>query len=377
MGDLLSTSTASGTTAMLPGEGPRSWWPGSVGRWLDREDRQPLLVVDSHTAGNPTRIVLAGIDVPEDVQGVDATRQWLRDHADWLRRRLVHEPRGGGLTCAVMPVWGSGSDATGSWDIGAVILEPGSYPPMCGHCVIGFSAVIAELDLLPDLWAADPRNACFRIRMPAGIIQARVHRTDDNALTVSIDNVGSYPVCALTCALPDGREVAADVLWGGDYYFSVDADLLGLSLTRSDSRAALNIGRHLREWVQNRGLRDPLTDELLDVYQVMFYRRLDAQSHTYRTLIVAPPAQIDRSPCGTGTSALISHLVATGRLAPGEELTTFGIVDSPFTSVCSPSADSDRPHMVKPTLNATAHINGFLTIVADRHDPFRDGFEPV
>jgi proline racemase len=352
-------------------------WPTTALRWLAREDRQPILVVDSHTAGNPTRIIVGGVALPDHAHTVDAARMWLRDHADWVRRRVVLEPRGGGMTCAVLPILGAGSDQSGSWDIGAVILEPGSYPPMCGHCMIGFAAVICELDLLPNLWSADPTATEFRIRTPAGVVAAQVTRNEDNAFTVAIQNVASMPILSTTFTLRDGRSIPVDVLYGGDYYLSVDAEQLGMRLDRSDARTASTLGQEIREGFQVRGVHDPLTGELLDVYQVMFYRRAAADRPTYNTLVVAPPAQIDRSPCGTGTSALLSHLVASGAHSLGAELTTIGIVDCPFVSTAAPYDGGDRPDAIVPTIRGTAHINGFQTIVADRHDQFKDGFEPV
>lgn len=334
-------------------------WPPSVSDWLGREDRSPLLVVDSHTCGNPTRILLAGLDVPADVSTVAQTRRWLRDEADWVRTRLVHEPRGGGLTCAVVPVLGGGEGA----DLGAVILEPGSYPPMCGHCMIGYSAVAAELGLVCQ--------PAFTIMTPAGIVHSRVERDPDGRNTVTLTNVDSYLVSSRECVLSAGQ-VDVDLVYGGDYYLTVDADKLGLQLERAEAATIVGLADEIRRSVQEDGAVDPETGAALDVYQVMFFRRLAAARA--RVVVVAPPGVIDRSPCGTGSSALLALLYTRDA---AEALVTESIIGSEFRLAVAGSARDGSRVTVSPKLSGTAHINGFLTIVADRLDELKDGFPPL
>lgn len=345
-------------------------WPASVDAWLAREDRQALAVVDSHTGGNPTRIVVGGLDLPPAAQTVDAARAWLREKADWVRTRLVHEPRGGGLTCAVVPI----TTREDGCDIGAVILEPGSYPPMCGHCMIGFAAVIVELDLVPELWRTSRTEARFRIRTPAGPVGVSARRTSGNPIEVTLTNVPSYLVRNDVCRLAE-HEIPVDLTYGGDYYITVDADRIGLALERDNATEIVALARQIRAAYTTGDVIDPLTGASLDVYQVMFFRRLAGARA--KIVVVAPPGVIDRSPCGTGSSALFALLWTNGEIAADQALTSESIIGSTFTVRAGDCRVSRGRSEVTPVLTGTAFINGFLTIAADRQDSLRDGFPPL
>jgi proline racemase len=345
--------------------------PQSAVDWLNRDDRQAILAVDSHTGGNPTRIILSGVDLPSGAT-VDTARTWLRDNADHWRRRLVHEPRGGGLTCAVLPVETNEDEC----DIGAVILEPGSYPPMCGHCMIGFASVIIELGLLPNLWTTSDSETRFRIRTPAGPVGVTARKEAGRFSTITLTNVESFVVAAGVSHV-DGRMMPIELLYGGDYYISVDADKIGLSLDRGNATEIVRLAHQLKASYTESGVRDPVTDELLDVYQVLFYRRDPNMTQRAKIVVVAPPGVIDRSPCGTGSSALFAKLVTEGAIQPHETLTTESIIGSTFTVTAQSVRDTGARRFITPLLTGRAYINGFLTIAADSDDVLADGFAPL
>jgi proline racemase len=350
-----------------------SGWPASVGEWLKKTDRQTILAVDSHTGGNPTRIVMSGIELPSGTRTVDTARAWLRDQADHWRRRLVHEPRGGGLTCAVLPI----ATKEDGCDIGAVILEPGSYPPMCGHCMIGFACVIVELHLLPNLWTKNDREANFKIRTPAGPVGVTAHRENGHLTTITLTNVASYVVERGETTVA-GKTIPVELLYGGDYYITVDADAIDLSLDRDNATEIVHFARQLRTAYTKDGVRDPITGGLLDVYQVMFFRRLsDQDGKRAKIVVVAPPGVIDRSPCGTGSSALFSKFVTDGEIAADTILTTQSIIGSTFTVAAQDLSNHGGRRTVTPLLTGRAYINGFLTIAADSNDSLADGFAPL
>lgn len=346
--------------------------PQAALNWLDRAGRQEFLAADSHTGGNPTRIVLSGIELPSDVVTVDAARVWLRDKADHWRRRLVHEPRGGGLTCAVLPI----PSKEDGCDIGAVILEPGSYPPMCGHCMIGFASVIVELDMLPDLFKADPAVTEFSIRTPAGPVGVTARHDGEKFTTITLTNVESFVVSHGDCVV-DGSVIPVELLYGGDHYISVDARKIGLSLDRTNATEIVRLARRLKETYTANGVYDPISNDLLDVYQVLFYEYDPAKPLDAKIVVVAPPGVIDRSPCGTGTSALFAKLVTEGHIASGDTLTTQSIIGSTFTVTAKRVRETAERLYVTPALTGRAYINGFLIIAADEDDVLADGFAPL
>ncbi|MCK4207611.1 proline racemase family protein [Brucella pituitosa] len=346
--------------------------PQSALEWLDRAERQEILAVDSHTGGNPTRIVLSGIELPADVTTVDAARAWLRDHADHWRRRLVHEPRGGGLTCAVLPI----ASREDGCDIGAVILEPGSYPPMCGHCMIGFASVIIEMNLLPDIWKKNSRQAEFAIRTPAGRVGVTARKEDGRFTTLTLQNVESFIVCTAEVKVDD-RIMPIELLYGGDYYISVDARKIGLSLDRGNATEIVRLARLLREQYTQTPVLDPISGEELDVYQVLFYEHDPEEPLKAKIVVVAPPGVIDRSPCGTGTSALFAKLVTEGKISSSETLTTQSIIGSTFTVTAMNVRSTTERNFITPALTGRAYINGFLLIAADADDVLANGFAPL
>lgn len=346
--------------------------PAAMQRWLEKSDRQLITAIDSHTGGNPTRIVMSGIELPAEIQGVDAARVWLRDHADHWRRRLVHEPRGGGLTCAVLPIATQEDDC----DIGAVLLEPGSYPPMCGHCMIGLASVIVELNWLPNLQPQDDGSLAFRIRTPAGAIGVTAHCNNGELQSVTLTNVESF-VVRKDHHLIDGKTVAVELLYGGDYYISVDASALGLSLDRDNATEIVRMARALRASYTQHGVRDPLDDALLDVYQVLFYHYDATVPDQAKIVVIAPPGVIDRSPCGTGSSAFFAKLVTEGLLADQQTLTTTSIIGSTFSVATHQLRHTPQRLYITPALTGRARINGFLHIAADAEDELADGFAPL
>ncbi|NKQ57715.1 proline racemase family protein [Amycolatopsis sp. K13G38] len=337
--------------------------------WLSARPGAVLDVIDTHTAGNPTRIIVGGIPLPEEIHDVAGARAWLRESAGWVRSRLVHEPRGGGLTCAVLPLPSTGPDH----DLGAVILEPGSYPPMCGHCMIGLAVAVDEFGLVPGSVAAGGRRD-ITIRTPAGLVRAGIRRGQGVAGTVELTNVASSLTHSWTQVLGE-RRVRVDLSYGGDYYATVDAAELGLPLQRRSALDIVTYARELAATLAESPPRDPRTGELLDVYQVMFYERLDALS--CRVVVVAPPGEIDRSPCGTGSSALLALLLSRGELGAGDTLTTRSIIDSRFTVRASDVDQTGDHPTVTPVLTGSAHVTGFSRIVADPLDVLADGFELI
>jgi proline racemase len=261
-------------------------------------------------------------------------------------------------------------------DIGAVILEPGSYPPMCGHCMIGFASVLVELELIPGLWSTNGAEARFKIRAPAGPVGVTARRATGQPTEITLTNVGSYVVKSGVCRLAEG-EIPVDLVYGGDYYITADADRIGLSLDRDNATKIVLLARQIKAAYTADGVVDPLSGRSLDVYQVMFFRRLAKQDPRAKIVVVAPPGVIDRSPCGTGSSALLALFNAGGEIAPDQALITESIIGSTFTVRRQEVRVSRGRVEVTPLLTGTAFINGFLTIAADKRDALRDGFPPL
>jgi proline racemase len=253
-----------------------------------------------------------------------------------------------------------------------VILGPGSYPPMCGHCMIGFAAVAAELGLVDAL--AD--GGTLKVETPAGLIELQIRQSASGARAVTLTNVLSYVVDELYCTLDSGDRLAVQLLFGGDYYLAIDTDGLPFNLEAENAGKIVSLANEVRSKLTREVLRDPLTGETLDVYQMMLFDRSPGVTPTARVVVVAPPGVIDRSPCGTGTSALLASLIASGELTTTDLLTTHSIVGGSFGARAA-DAKRDARGGIRPMITGTAFITGVSTVFADERDPLGDGFPPL
>lgn len=322
--------------------------------------------VDSHTEGNPTRIIVSGFgNVPGS--SVAEKREYVMKHMDGLRRMLLHEPRGGGLNCAVLPL----PPCDPAADVCAIIMEQDEYVPMCGHCIIGLATTLVEMNLVER---TTPRTTVV-IETLAGLVTAEVDTSGQRVGAVTLRNVPSFLAHRdVELTLSDGRSVIADVVFGGDFYVCVPADQLGLTLAPSSAADIVRQANLVREAAAGFPVVHPGRPDLSRAYMVMFYREDGADPTKYRNVVIAPPGAIDRSPCGTGTSALLARLVARGLLQPDEVLTNHGIVGTAFRARVAEQTTVGTLPAVVPEITGRAYLTGFHQWVIDPEDPFPAGF---
>jgi 4-hydroxyproline epimerase len=307
----------------------------------------PLRIIDSHTAGEPTRIIVDGL--PFSTQGGPTqARETLRAEYDWLRTALVTEPRGAPwmVGAALLPPTQPGAVA------GVVFFNNAGYLGMCGHGLIGLVATLAYLGRLT------PGRHLFET--PVGDVVARLEPSGE----ASLENVPSYRLHRdAQVVLADGRTFVGDVAWGGNWFF----------LTKSD--APLEWARVAELTHLTQAIRDALPaagvcgadgaeiDHIELVGPPSEPGRADA-----RNFVLCPGGEYDRSPCGTGTSAKVACLAADGKLAPGQTWRQESITGGVFTASYRP--DGDR---IVPTISGRAFVNGDWTLVIDPADPLKFG----
>lgn len=322
--------------------------------------------VDSHTEGNPTRIIVSGFG---EVRGstVAEKREYVMKHMDGLRKMLLHEPRGGGLNCAVLPL----PPCDPAADVCAIIMEQDEYVPMCGHCMIGLATTLVELNLVKREM---PRTTLV-IETPAGLVTAEVETNGQHVGPVTLRNVPCFLAHRdVELTLSDGTTITADIAFGGDFYICVSADLLGLDIAPSSAPEIVHHAGRVRAAAEHVPVIHPARPDLNRAYMVMFYRQDAIDPTTYRNVVIAPPGAIDRSPCGTGTSALLARLVARGLLQPEETLTNQGIVGTAFMARVAECTSVGSLPAVIPAVTGRAYLTGFHQWVVDPTDPFPTGF---
>ncbi|HEV7225698.1 MAG TPA: 4-hydroxyproline epimerase [Pirellulales bacterium] len=308
-------------------------------------------VVDSHTGGEPTRVVVSG--GPDLGAGSMAERlARFRSRHDAFRSAVVNEPRGsdvvvGALVCE--PV-------DRSCAAGVIFFNNVGYLGMCGHGTIGLAVTLGHLGRI----GAGRR----RLETPVGVVALEY----DGRHAVEIENVPSYRHAAGVCVDVAGHgPIAGDVAWGGNWFFLVG--------DHGQQLEAANVGRltdftcRIRQALQRQGVAG--ADGAPIDHIELFGPPHDPQAHS-RNFVLCPGMAYDRSPCGTGTSAKLACLAADGKLAEGEPWVQESILGSTF--VGRYRRDAER---IIPTIRGTAFINAEATLLFDDDDPFQFGIRPA
>ena len=304
-----------------------------------------ISVIDSHTGGEPTRVVLSG---GPDLGGGSAAEKLtvFRERHDDFRRAVVNEPRGSDvLVGALLVAPGDPSCITG-----VIYFDNVTFLGMCGHGTIGLVVTLAHLGrILPGE---------HRIETPVGIVKAVLH--EDRS--VSVENIPAHRKAKdATIEVPGFGKVTGDVAWGGNWFFFVEQHGLALELANVEQLTAFTWA--VRQAVNAQGF--PEVDHIVLLGPP---RSPHADSQNF---VLCPGKAYDRSPCGTGTSARLACLAADGRLAEGAEHVIESIVGSRFRG--SFRWLEKARSIIVPTISGTAHITAEATLLFDPADPFRNG----
>jgi proline racemase len=317
-------------------------------------------VIDSHTAGHPTRVINTGIP-PLLGNNVRERRDYFQQHFDYLRPLMLHEPRGHSATVGLIPVH---SDVA---DFGAFFISSYVYLDMCGHATIGYAKTLATSGQL----APGTTGSNFTLETPAGIVTVHLLWSNTGQLaSVRLVNVASRLGPRGLAIVFDGKIVSVDIAYGGIWYAIVDASIFGLRLNPDTVSRALLIGAALKEAINDHlkhaGSRDPAA-----VSSILFVEPSGPRSAKH--LVVLAANKFDRSPCGTGTSARLAQLYARGALARGEDYEAQNILGLAFTARIAEVA-KDHAQSIVPEIIGTAHITSYATLVCEKTDPLPTGF---
>ncbi len=327
--------------------------------------RRLIQTVDSHTEGNPTRVVVGGVAVPPG-RTLRERCDWLRIHDDQLRQLLNFEPRGSSMMCSavVMPPLNGG-------DFSVLLLEQDEYVPMCGHCMIGVATTVVETGMVP----ATEGIVELTFETLAGAVKAMVHVDDGSVKRVTLANVGSFVWAdGVTLETRDHGRVLADIAFGGDFYAIVDADSIGLELSPGSeveaARAAAQIIAAVDEQIHIEHPDDPA---ITRCYETLFTTRRTTRGD-YRHAVISPPGAYDRSPCGTGTSARLALMYTKGQIGIGDTARFEGLLGTYFEAAIDSVERLGERTIVHPTITGRAFLTGFHSFLLDAADPFPRGY---
>ncbi|MBB4153730.1 4-hydroxyproline epimerase [Sphingomonas jinjuensis] len=329
--------------------------------------RHTFFCIDGHTAGNPVRLVAGGAPLLKG-GSMSERRQDFLARFDWIRTGLCFEPRGHDMMSGgfLYP------PTTPEADVGILFIETSGCLPMCGHGTIGMVTFGLEHGLIQP---ATPGELV--VEVPAGTIRIAYEAEGDKVTAVRITNVPSY-VAATGVAIdvPGIGPLSVDVAYGGNYYAIVEPQggYTGLDDLGADRLIALS--RTVRE--QMRAAIEPvhpLDPTIRGVSHVLWADRPRANDTDGRNAVFYGDKAIDRSPCGTGTSARLAHLAAKGVLKAGDRFVHESYIGSRFIGrVEAATMLGDVPAII-PSVEGSAISTGFNTIWIDRADRFWEGFQ--
>jgi proline racemase len=317
-----------------------------------------LHAVDSHTEGMPTRVITGGVGVLPGATMLERKLRFERER-DGLRKLLMREPRGHGAMSGAILQPPCREDA----DWGVLFIEVSGCLPMCGHGTIGVATVLVETGMVE---VREPETV-IRLDVPAGLVEARVAVQDGRARAVTIRNVPAF----LHEAGGEAGGVRYDMAFGGNFYAIADAASAGLAVGPQHASALIEAGLALMAAVPEPVHPD---DPDLRGCRHVIWTAPGADGADGRAATAIHPGWVDRSPCGTGTSARMAQLWSRGELALGAPFVHESIIGTRFEGrLVAEATVGGRPAAI-PEITGRAWITGMGQYLLDPDDPFPEGF---
>jgi 4-hydroxyproline epimerase len=325
--------------------------------------------IDGHTAGNPVRLVAGGAPLLTGAS-MSERRQDFLARFDWIRLGLMFEPRGHDMMSGgfLYPPFDAANDAA------ILFMETSGCLPMCGHGTIGMITFAIEHGLIR------PRTPeRLSVEVPAGVIGIEYTTAGDKVTSVTIRNVASYIAArGVRIEVPELGPLTVDVAYGGNFYAIIEPqngyrsiDELGAARILALSPVVRSLMRAALEPVH------PLDSTIRGVSHVMWTDRPKNAGADGRNAVFYGDRAIDRSPCGTGTSARLAHLAGTGRLEAGQPFVHESIIGSRFIGRVQRTVDLNGISAIIPSIEGSAFATGFNTLWIDPEHPFPTGFQVI
>lgn len=331
--------------------------------------RDVFFCIDGHTAGNPVRLVAGGAPLLSGASMAERRLDFLSRY-DWIRTSLCFEPRGHDMMSGGFLYPPTLPDA----DAGILFIETSGCLPMCGHGTIGMITFGIEHGLIR------PRTpGRLKVEVPAGVLDIAYETEGDRVTSVRIRNIPAYLAAeGIEIDVPGLGPLSVDVSYGGNYYAIVEPQGAYTGLDDLGASRIIELSGLVRERV--RAAFHPVhPDEpsINGVSHVLWADRPKGQGADGRNAVFYGDKAIDRSPCGTGTSARLAHLHARGRLTVGDAFVHESYIGSRFVGRVEAEATVGGHKAIVPSIEGSAIATGFNTIWVDRRDPFWAGFQVV
>jgi proline racemase len=331
--------------------------------------------IDAHAAGEPLRLIVDGFPSPQG-RTMLAKREWLKRHADELRRALMLEPRGHAdmygavLTEAVSP----GSHA------GVLFMHNEGYSTMCGHGIVAVTTIALERGLLMP--GGDGASVVYD--SPAGTIRARARfgaggpggaGGSGRVESVSFVNVPSFVLHGGLAVKLSTRTIRADVAFGGAFYAIVDCEAVGLPIDIAHLPELRRVGMEIKDAIEAaHTIAHPLEPGLQGIYGTIFTGPPTSDAADLRNVTIFADAEVDRSPCGTGTAAVMAVVDAMGLLSESRPFVHESLIGTRFNGRIAGRTTVGEYQAITPEIEGSAWITGEHTFLVDDSDPLKAGF---
>jgi 4-hydroxyproline epimerase len=325
--------------------------------------------IDAHTCGNPVRLVAGGVPFLKGNNMLEK-RQYFLENLDWIRTGLMYEPRGHDMMSGSMLF----SPHNPENDFAVLFIETSGCLPMCGHGTIGTITIAIEEGLIqPKI------PGILRMEAPAGLVLVEYKQIGKKVKSVKITNVKSFLAAeGLEIEIEELGKLTVDVAYGGNFYCIVDPQENFLGLEHFRAEQLISMARNLRRKMNEKyEFVHPEHDRIRGLSHVMWTGKTIEEGSTARNAVFYGDKAIDRSPCGTGTSARMAQWYAKGWLKPGQEFIHESFIGSKFTGRIEEVTEINSKPAIIPSIEGWAIITGYNTIFLDDEDPYVYGFQVI
>jgi proline racemase len=322
--------------------------------------------VDTHTEGMPTRVVTGGVRVVPGTTMAER-RTWAKDNLDDLRGLLMREPQGHSAMSGAILQPPTRADA----DWGVLYIETTGFLPMCGHGTIGVATTLVETGLVD----VEEGTTSIRLDTPAGLVVADVTVEGGRAKAVSLTNVPAFVLEDDIAVDVEGiGKVDYAMAYGGNFYPVIDARQLDLVLDLRNKDELIAAGLRIIDAVnEQRPPVHPSDSSIRGIHHAQFIQPGTDGAHT-RNAVLNVPGYFDRSPCGTGTSAIMALRHHRGELTVGDEHVNESMLGTRFTGAVVDEVEVAGRTGIVPRITGRAWLTGFSQHLVDPDDPFPAGF---
>jgi 4-hydroxyproline epimerase len=324
--------------------------------------------IDAHTCGNPVRLVAGGAPFLEGSNMSEKRGYFLREF-DWIRRGLMFEPRGHDMMSGSMLYPPHDPDN----DVAVLFIETSGCLPMCGHGTIGTITIAIEEGLI-----LPKKPGIVRMETPAGLVHIQYTREGKKVKTVKLTNVPAYLAAEnLSVDCPGLGKISFDVAYGGNFYAIVDPQENFRGLEHYPADTLISRARELRRLINEQyEFVHPEDDSIRGCSHILWTGAVINPASTARNAVFYGDKAIDRSPCGTGTSARMAQWYAKGKLRKGDIFIHESIIGSTFRGTIEEETSVAGKPAIRPGIEGWARIFGYNTITIDEEDdPYALGFQ--